>query len=93
MKLVRLIKMWLNETYSKVHIGKHLPDSFPSQNGLKQEDASSLVFTFSLEYDIRTVQESHVVLHLNGLHKLLAYADDVNLLGVNIDTIEKKQKL
>jgi hypothetical protein len=29
MKLVRLIKMCLNETYSKVRIGKHLSDSFP----------------------------------------------------------------
>jgi hypothetical protein len=29
-KLVMFIKMWLNETYSKVHIGKHLPDvSYP----------------------------------------------------------------
>jgi hypothetical protein len=29
MKLVRLIKVCLNETYSKVRIGKHLSDSFP----------------------------------------------------------------
>jgi hypothetical protein len=29
MKLVRLIKMCLNETYSKVRIGKHLSDNFP----------------------------------------------------------------
>jgi hypothetical protein len=35
MKLVRLIKMCLNETYSKVHIRKHLSDSFSLQNGLK----------------------------------------------------------
>jgi hypothetical protein len=35
MKLVRLIKICLNGTYSKVHIGKHLSDSFPIQNGLK----------------------------------------------------------
>jgi hypothetical protein len=34
-KLVRLIKMCLSEIYSKVHIGKHLSDSFPMQNGLK----------------------------------------------------------
>jgi sorting nexin-29 len=33
MKLVTLIKMCLNETYSKVRIGKHLSDSFPVQNG------------------------------------------------------------
>jgi sorting nexin-29 len=37
--LVRLIKVCLNETYSKVRIGKHLSDSFPIQNGLKQGDA------------------------------------------------------
>jgi hypothetical protein len=53
MKLVRLIKIYLNETYSKVRIGKHLSDSFPIQNGIKQEDAlSPLLFNFSLEYAI-----------------------------------------
>jgi hypothetical protein len=35
MKLVRPIKMCLNEMYSKVRIGKHLSDSFPIQNGVK----------------------------------------------------------
>jgi hypothetical protein len=32
MKLVRLVKMCLNETYSKVPIGKHLSDDIPIQN-------------------------------------------------------------
>jgi hypothetical protein len=36
MKLDRLIKMCLNETYSNVRIGKHLSDSFPIQNCIKQ---------------------------------------------------------
>jgi sorting nexin-29 len=46
MKLVRLIKMCLNKMYSKVRIGKHMSDSFPIQNGLKQGDAlSTLLLT------------------------------------------------
>jgi hypothetical protein len=49
-KLVSLIKMCLNETYSKVCIGKLLCDKFPIQNGLKQGDAlSPLLFNFALE--------------------------------------------
>jgi len=35
MKLVRLIKMCLNEIYSTVRVGKHLSDMFPIRNGLK----------------------------------------------------------
>jgi hypothetical protein len=31
-----------------------------------------------------------VGLKINGKHHLLAYADDVNLLGDSIDTIQKK---
>jgi hypothetical protein len=50
MKLVRLIKLRLDETYSKVCIGKHLSDNFPIQNGLKQGEAlSPLFFKFALE--------------------------------------------
>jgi hypothetical protein len=41
LKLVRLIKMCLNETYSRVWVGKHLSYRFPIKNGLKQGYASS----------------------------------------------------
>jgi hypothetical protein len=56
MKLVRLIKMCLNETYSKVCIGKNLSDSFLIRKHLKQEDSlSPLIFNSALEYAFRKV--------------------------------------
>jgi hypothetical protein len=48
MKQVMLIKICLNETYSKVCIGKNLSNVFPIQNDLKQDDLSPLFFIFLL---------------------------------------------
>jgi hypothetical protein len=89
-KLVRLIKICLNETYNKACVDKLLFDKFPIQNGLKQGDALlPLIFNFALEYAIRKVQESQVSLEVNGTHQLLIYADDISLLGDSINTIKE----
>jgi hypothetical protein len=56
-KLVGLIKMCLNETYSRVHRGKNLSNKFPIQNDLKQGDAlTPLLFNYGLDYAISRAQ-------------------------------------
>ena len=89
-KLVKLVKMCLTETYSRVRVGKNLSDMFPIRNGLKQGGALlPLLFNFALEYAIRRVQVSQDGLKLKGTHQLLAYADDVSILGGSLHTLKK----
>ena len=89
-KLIRLIKMCLTETYSRVRVGRNLCDMFPIRNGLKKGDAlSPLLFNFALEYAISRVQVNQYGLKLNGTHQLLAYADDVNILGGSVHTVKE----
>jgi hypothetical protein len=63
---------------------------FPIRNGLKQGEAlSPLLFNFALEYAIKRVQVNQDGLKLNGTHQLLAYDNDINILGGSAHTVRE----
>jgi len=67
-------------------------DAVPIQNGLKRDVLPSLFVYFSLEYDIKNVQENQEGMKLKGAYQLLVYADDTNLLAENANTTKKVSK-
>jgi hypothetical protein len=59
MKLLRLIKICLTETYSRVRLGKHLSNMFPVTNSLKQDDnLSPTFFNYAVEYATEMFQKT-----------------------------------
>ena len=82
--------MFWTETYSRVRVGKNLSDMFPSRNVVRQGDAlSPLLFNFAKEFAIRRIQINQDGLKLNGTHQLLAYVDDVDILGGSAHTVKE----
>jgi hypothetical protein len=56
-KVVELIKICLNDTYSRVGIGKNLSEKCPCQNDLTQGEAlTPLLFNSALAYALRITQ-------------------------------------
>jgi hypothetical protein len=76
-----------------VKIRNYLSSRFPNENDLKQGDAlSSYYSNFALQYAIKKEQKTNLRLDINDIHQVLAYVDDVNLIGHDIRTIESNAK-
>jgi hypothetical protein len=77
--------------HSKIRVDKYLSVSFPVRNSLHKEMLYLYCFSnLLLEYAIRKVQANQVELKLSDTNQHLPYVDDVNLLGYNINTINRR---
>jgi hypothetical protein len=76
-------------------LGKSFPHKFLARKDLQRGDALiSLLFNFDIGYALRRVQVNQMGLKLNGTLQHLVCADDVNMLGKSVYTIQKNtQKL
>jgi len=81
------IKMCLNETYSRVRVGKSVSDMFPTKNCL------TALTPLLLNYSITSVQVKQDGLKLNGTREILVYADAINILGGSVHTVRKTQNI
>jgi hypothetical protein len=80
--------MCLHKTHSRVYVGKRFSDVLLIKKGLKQGNVlSPLLFNFDLEYTVWRVLAKG--LKLNNTHQLPFHADDINILGSSIHTIDK----
>jgi hypothetical protein len=71
--------MHLNETYNKVHTGQHFV-RYISYSEQSETRRYFVVIYFKHWLD------------LNGRHQFVIYANDINFLGENTNTIERTQK-
>jgi len=87
--LVRLIKMCLTETYSRLPVGKHLCDTIDIKMVWKRNDLSPLRSSVAISYRFRRVEVNQDSLKLNVTYQLLVYCDDVNILRGSEYTVKK----
>lgn len=88
-KLIRMVKACTLGSVNRVRVGYELSSAFTVESGLKQGDGlSPLLFNITLEKVIQELWKDN-----NLICKLLAYADDIAMLGNTIEEIEESLEI
>ena len=79
-KLIRLTRMTMENTESRVRIQSDLSDPITAKKGLRQGDSACLLFNLVLEMAVRKtgIQTNGTIFY--KLVQLLAYADDIDII-------------
>jgi hypothetical protein len=83
-------KVFLNEIYDRVWVGKHISDTFPIMNGLKKgRYFINIAFQICIRYAFRRVEANQEGLQLNGTLQLLVFVDGVYTSGGRIYSVKR----
>jgi len=85
--------MLLNENYIRVCIDINLTYFILGMVCQHKDSLSQLLFIFSLEYATKGIEANPEGRQLNDAHQLLVYINDDDIVGENIPTARKAQKL
>ena len=80
--------MCRNENYSRVSVGKHMYEMLYILGGMKQDAFLPMFVNYAVEYARSSDKVNQNGLKLNGSKQLLVYADNINVWGGSIHTIQ-----
>src|ERR1700753_3729631 len=90
-KLISLIKLTLRGANSRVRIRNKLSDAFDIEEGLRQGDPlATLLFNLILEAAVRAMDMDTRSQIFTKSSQLLGFADDLDLIGRNMDVVKEK---
>lgn len=88
-KLVRLVKVCVQNSKFKVKFNSVMSEVFPIETGLRQGDAlSPILFNIAMQSVIRKVQKDSIGLKIENQNMVIAaYADDIIIMGETEDQV------